>query len=161
MKKLQLIKSLLYAKQEDLFLVKLVKSIFRWVSCCFVLIGILAFLLMTVLVVYFKISDDEMLWYLYADITFDKDKPKCLIIGNSIVSALETYHADKGEYPEKLEMLVPDYFEEVPALPVGNKKWQYKRDGKDNFYLLFSNNPKHNYPNCTYVSSLDGWFTDR
>jgi hypothetical protein len=160
MEKLQLIKSLLYAKQEDLFLVKLIKGIFRWVSCCFVLMGILAFLLMTVLVVYFKLSDDEWLWYLYADTTLDSVKPKCIILGNKIVSALEVYHIDKGEYPDELEKLVPDYINEIPVLPVGNRKWQY-RGGKDSFYLLFSNNPKMNYPNCSYESISDRWYTDR
>jgi hypothetical protein len=160
MKTLQIIKLLLYAKPEDSFLVKLSKRFFRWVSCCFVLMGILAFLLITAVVVYFKISDDEWLWYLYADTTLDRVKPKCIILGNKIVSALEVYHVDKGEYPDELEKLVPDYINEIPVLPVGNRKWQY-RGGKDNFHLLFSNNPKSNYPNCSYVSSLDEWFTDR
>lgn len=32
----------------------------------------------------------------------------------SIIRALAWYHADHGEYPEQLEMLVPAYLDEIP-----------------------------------------------
>jgi len=49
-------------------------------------------------------------------------------IGEEIISALETYHTDNGEYPETLDDLVPDY---IAAISVGEylHEWRYTSDG--------------------------------
>ncbi len=40
--------------------------------------------------------------------------------GNKIISAIEKYYSEAGNYPESLETLVPDYIYEIP-------KTNYKR----------------------------------
>jgi hypothetical protein len=107
-----------------------------------------------------EVFDDGGLYYYYAEFTWRPYKQDCINIGNTIVDALEKYRADKGKYPEQLELLVPDYLSKIPKHRVSTKKWEY-RGGGENFVLLFSPNAKSTYPNCSYVSQHGEWFTDQ
>ena len=51
--------------------------------------------------------------------------------GEPIVAALEAYRAAHGEYPEKLNALIPQYMKEIKPPLVGNHKWHYWRSRKD------------------------------
>jgi hypothetical protein len=154
------IKSLLYAKNEDILLIKLLKKFIRWFSCCSVLMCLFVFLSVVAFFVCLHCTNDWGVWYFYADTMLDRHKQICIPIGDKIVFALKAYYKDNGEYPDELEQLIPDYLDEIPELPVGTKKWQYTGK-KDLFFLLFSGNRVSNYPNCTYVSELDQWCTDQ
>lgn len=37
-----------------------------------------------------------------------------------LVAAIETYHRDHGSYPERLEVLVPKYIDQLPSTGMGN-----------------------------------------
>lgn len=37
-----------------------------------------------------------------------------------LVTAIETYHHDNGSYPERLEVLVPKYLDQLPSTGMGN-----------------------------------------
>jgi hypothetical protein len=109
-----------------------------------------------------KITNDPMLWYYYAEFTWGWHKQECIDIGDTIVSAIEEYHADNGKYPDELNQLVPKYMVKIPDHRVGTKKWKYNRYTKseEHFVLLFSPNPMMDYPNCQYVSLYGSWQTD-
>jgi hypothetical protein len=53
--------------------------------------------------------------------------------------ALAAYHAEKGEYPEKLETLAPDYLKIIPQDLFTSQPLKYRRDGQG--YLLYSLGP--------------------
>lgn len=60
-----------------------------------------------------------------------------LAIGNEIVEALKTYHADCGHYPSELKELVPKYLNELKQPTWGAKAWYYLPQGIEGnpFYL--------------------------
>ena len=57
------------------------------------------------------------------------------VAGNEIISALERYNADHGEFPARLNLLIPNYMQ---ALPHTNRvnQWLYTGDAA-NFDLGF------------------------
>jgi len=54
--------------------------------------------------------------------------------GLLVVVALESYRRDRGEYPETLDALVPDYVAELPQNPFDGQDFTYAR--ADGTYLL-------------------------
>lgn len=76
-------------------------------------------------------------------------------VGNKIVKALEMYNQDYGQYPENLEMLVPQYLSEVPKTSTGDDFF-YKLRNLDGYYLgfeLFS----HSTKGCGYLYNYQMW----
>lgn len=70
-----------------------------------------------------------------------------------IISALDQYKADKGEYPESLDELLPDYLSSVPT-EVNNEPIYYKKVDRS-FTLSFHYiGPGTN--TCTYTPE-DKW----
>ena len=61
-----------------------------------------------------------------------------------ISSAIETYHAMNLEYPESLELLVPDIIDSVPVEPFENKQYIYSTDIDENFTIQLPNPSKYN-----------------
>ena len=61
-----------------------------------------------------------------------------------ISSAIETYHAMNLEYPENLELLVPDIIDSVPVEPAENKQYIYSTDIDENFTIQLPNPQKYN-----------------
>jgi hypothetical protein len=58
-------------------------------------------------------------------------------VAEPIITALEQYHADKGVYPEKLSLLVPQYLSEIPN-PTSEQKFSYGLwDAGEGFLLGF------------------------
>ena len=57
----------------------------------------------------------------------------------SLLEALDGYHSDKGQYPDRLGQLVPDYLAEIPvptSTPNGkNRPWVYEKKRNDLFQL--------------------------
>jgi len=53
--------------------------------------------------------------------------------------ALAAYRAEHGEWPEKLEALVPDYLAELPDDPFTDRPFHYRREGEG--FLLYSVGP--------------------
>jgi hypothetical protein len=56
-----------------------------------------------------------------------------------LAAALAVYRAERGEYPEKLEALVPDVLEKLPVDLYRGKPFAYRRT--ENGYLLYSCGP--------------------
>jgi hypothetical protein len=54
--------------------------------------------------------------------------------------ALAAYHAEKGEYPEMLDALAPDYLKTIPKDLFALQPIHYHREGKG--YLLYSVGPE-------------------
>ena len=54
-----------------------------------------------------------------------------------IVCALERHHMERGQYPESLTELVPQFIEQLPVDPINGRPMKYRRtnDGK---FLLYS-----------------------
>lgn len=63
-------------------------------------------------------------------------------LGDRVVIALHQYHADYGDYPRRLDHLVPRYLTEFPTPTWGRRRWDYyldlKKDGTVNFRLQIS-----------------------
>ena len=64
-------------------------------------------------------------------------KKQTLVNECQIVCALERYHLAHGEYPETLDMLIPQFIEKMPHDIIGGEPLHYRRidDGK---FLLYS-----------------------
>ena len=60
----------------------------------------------------------------------------------SVALALMAYRCEKGEYPDKLDVLVPKYLGKLPVDPVTGKALRYKKNvkgkGKGGFELTAS-----------------------
>ena len=58
----------------------------------------------------------------------------------SVALALKAYRCEKGEYPDKLDVLVPKYLGKLPVDPVTGKALRYKKNpkGKAGFELSAS-----------------------
>ena len=69
----------------------------------------------------------------------------------SLLKALDEYYHDKGQYPDRLEQLMPDYITEIPmptSTPSGNNSpWVYEKKRNDLFQLHATL--------CHWVSSFD------
>lgn len=69
--------------------------------------------------------------------TFELDAMRSIRIEmTKIALALSAYRTEHGEYPEKLQMLVPQYVDRLPVDPFVNGPLQYRRQDKG--YLLYS-----------------------
>jgi hypothetical protein len=55
----------------------------------------------------------------------------------TVACALERYRAAHGNFPETLDVLIPDLPKKLPADVIGGRPLHYRRTGSDNF-LLYS-----------------------
>jgi phosphoglycerol transferase MdoB-like AlkP superfamily enzyme len=55
-------------------------------------------------------------------------------IGLEIMAALSNYKNNNGQYPDRLDDLVPNYLEKIEMPPYGNVGWVYSAE-PNNFYL--------------------------
>ena len=89
----------------------------------------------------------------------DSSAPDALnVAGNQIVSALEAYRADHGNYPLKLEELQPDYLADVPEANWGNREWHYTPS--ETQYGLHVCRGQDHYPCYYYSSKSKQWVFD-
>jgi hypothetical protein len=58
-------------------------------------------------------------------------------IGDGIVSALNTYQAKEGRYPNSLDALVPKYIPAIDQPIAGKRKWEYQVSPDGSFYNLW------------------------
>jgi hypothetical protein len=61
--------------------------------------------------------------------------------GNRIVAAVRAYEKDHGNFPDKLEQLVPTYLDEIPKTVQGD-------------FISYGRNKS--YPGCTLITAPDG-----
>jgi len=52
-----------------------------------------------------------------------------------IACALEEYRLQRGEYPEKLDELMPKYLAKIPRDVIDGKQMRYRREARDSFVL--------------------------
>ena len=59
---------------------------------------------------------------------------KCIENMWKINAAIERYHEKTGAYPESLQLLVPEYLDEVPVCPLSQLPYKYRRTEKACFW---------------------------
>jgi hypothetical protein len=60
------------------------------------------------------------------------------VLGARTKLAIERYEREHGEYPEKLESLVPRFLASIDVDPVSQGVLGYRRDGEGRPYVLYS-----------------------
>ena len=79
-------------------------------------------------------------------------------IGNTIVSALYEYEQKNGQFPEQLEILVPDYLSEIPKTVDGYNFSYGILDSEDKFFVGFRIRVSfEKQPGCSYMPRFDLW----
>ena len=83
---------------------------------------------------------------------------KSIEIGQEIISAIEKYKVNQGKYPEKLNLLVPEYLEQVPVSKMGwsGKKFRYYVH-KEGYGINF---PFYAFMICSYSPGRYDWHCD-
>ena len=76
-----------------------------------------------------------------------------------IIAALERFHAERGAYPDSLQVLVPDYTPaaalEIPAAPRETYPWRYAADTSGYVLEFRYVGPGMNW--CRYTPQRAGW----
>ena len=75
--------------------------------------------------------------------------------GSAIVQAITKYVQDRGQLPEKLEVLVPSYLSKIPKT-TRESDFAYRMDDLQGYYLCFDVPTKRNL-GCCYNHGLDFW----
>jgi len=78
--------------------------------------------------------------------------------GIEVAYALESYSADKEYYPDNLEILVPDYIDDLKS-PNTHWGWLYKLEGEDYALGYFYNADKYSYSIRIYRPATPEWKT--
>ena len=78
--------------------------------------------------------------------------------GDEIIAAMSRYREEKGEYPEDLAELVPEYLVELRQPLVGPRRWGYVRDEEKGFVLSFFMGPM--YETWWYEGKAGEWQVD-
>ena len=76
--------------------------------------------------------------------------------GNQIITAIESYRSETGQFPDLLDSLVPDYLNQIPAPQVG-ATWRYYREGDDHFVLEFGAGTPGMAGPCYFASRVGEW----
>jgi len=78
--------------------------------------------------------------------------------GDAIISALEAYHADHGQYPSRLGDLVPRYIDRIRRPTAGDRQCRYSVgwDGSDTLSFAASGE----YPISWYDAQHHRWRVD-
>jgi hypothetical protein len=82
-----------------------------------------------------------------------------MVLGSSVVSALEKYNQDHGTYPDVLEQLLPDYMSEIPKSTMGfrGRPLIYRRGDEHSYKLAFQ---LPAWMLCSYDSSRKEWYVN-
>lgn len=81
-------------------------------------------------------------------------------IGETIVSAIESYKKAEGRYPEALQDLVPAYLNEIPPARTGSKEFGYFLHPEADRYSLEFGADETMYPSVYYDSRKGRWLAD-
>jgi len=77
-----------------------------------------------------------------------------------IIIALEQYHLKHGEYPQSIQLLLPDELYNIPDPPVyGYPSWIYYQGGESGECSV-GFGAKGAYPACHYSLKLKEWYVD-
>jgi len=76
-------------------------------------------------------------------------------VGNTIVPAIEGFHADLGEFPPELDALTPEDLAHVPRTIEG-RDFDYFLDSMEGYYLCFDV-PSAANVSCCYLQRLQLW----
>ncbi len=77
---------------------------------------------------------------------------------NIIISALESYADQNGEYPERLDDLTPIQIDQIPPCTWGCKEWAYNIERDGSYVLSFA--AKSELPAYIYSSKSGNWLLD-
>ncbi len=72
----------------------------------------------------------------FYNVSIAEDRANATLTLTRIAAALAVYHADHGQFPDKLDALVPDVLPQLPVDLYHAKPFVYKRDADS--YLLYS-----------------------
>jgi len=104
----------------------------------------------------------------WRDIWWERYVDDCQQIGNTIIAALELYHADHSRYPDDLSELCPRYLPSIPEHLVGDRQWEYfsssspySSSSPENVSFSLTFRPyqffNFNFREYTYVSESKTW----
>lgn len=99
-------------------------------------------------------------WIVMSGYAWDSHRVKESIRrGDEIVAALKQFKNDHGDYPEKLEQLVPQYLEAIPPPVAGENYWKYDRGEPPHGAILYFSTPD-DYPIGYYYLKNGEWRID-
>jgi hypothetical protein len=76
--------------------------------------------------------------------------------GDKIIVAIETYYKVNGVFPEKLELLIPAYIDELPITKDG-REFKYSLNDYSGYSLLFYIPGTEDHGNCAYSHDASEW----
>ncbi|MBL8696097.1 MAG: hypothetical protein JNJ88_18520 [Planctomycetes bacterium] len=84
--------------------------------------------------------------------------------GEEIVNALDRFVHVRGEFPEKLSLLLPEFLAELRPPVAGSRQWDYEpirsAEGKVISYFLSFECSPDSYPFSIYQPGA-GWYTNQ
>jgi hypothetical protein len=81
-------------------------------------------------------------------------------IGSEIVNALQDYSEANGLYPLRLDELMPNHADSIPAPVAGDRRWRYETDRAGTWFTLTFSLDDRDYPCSTYSSETGVWYED-
>lgn len=95
--------------------------------------------------------------YAFYELSRDR-KQETIVIGTTIVSALESYRSTNGYYPQNINSLLPQYMSSIPQ-PTWGEGWDYRLLEDGHFELLVGCG-ENRYPAIYYNSRYNHWSYD-
>ena len=80
--------------------------------------------------------------------------------GNGIVQALEKYYKENAEYPKSLDMLIPDYLDELKSPTWGVGDWIYQISDTNRGWFSLEVRPDWSNRPPLYYDQNSGWYYD-
>lgn len=75
---------------------------------------------------------------------------------NELVQAISNYAQEYGRFPDRLDVLVPEFIAEIPYTVGGREFHYYRLYEPDEYLLYFEVTDKSSY-GCGYSSRLEDW----
>jgi len=76
-----------------------------------------------------------------------------------MISALARYQQAHGQFPDRLNLLVPAYLAQIPTT-ISGQEYKYERDTLEGYYLIFQVASDQSLA-CGYNQRLKGWDCSR
>ena len=81
-------------------------------------------------------------------------------VGDAIIVEIKKFREDRGQFPERLDELTPEYLETIPPPLAGSGQWHYERRDEGASYML-QFQTIDTYPCCFFESTYGKWYVDQ
>jgi hypothetical protein len=85
----------------------------------------------------------------------EESMKKNQVQAQDLIKAINTYHQQRGQLPEQLDVLVPDYLNELPVT-IENQEFAYNTVDVADYHLCFYIPRTKNW-GCCYIHRLERW----